>query len=88
MKENVEAGRDETYGWARRHSLFEPYDFSIYYDHLWDDKAELAKAARRWQQEHLLERKRALEEQMAELQRRMEILDADLERNEVEEFTS
>lgn len=82
------AERSETYGWARRHGLYEPYDFAIQYDHLWGGMEDVIEAARRWQRRHLTERKKRLEGELAELRRRIEIVDAHLERNETEEFGS
>lgn len=81
-----DAERDATYGWARRQSLRKPYDFAIYYGHLWDEKAALVEAARRWERDLLHEVEADIEEKIAELRRELEIVKNDLERNETKEF--
>ena len=74
--------RMKTYGWARQHGLNDPYDFAIQYEEYWGDKERLAELARAWERQHLLERRRRLEEDAEELRRRIELVDNGLERIE------
>jgi hypothetical protein len=80
------AARSETYAWARRHGLHDPYDFAIHCEDLWGDKAELAERARRWERDHLLGRKGRIEEEIKELRRKAEIVENGLERIETYEY--
>lgn len=86
MSLNDSPERNETYAWARRHGLRDPYDFAIHHEELWGDKAALAERARRWERDHLLDRKRRIEEEIKELQRRIEIVENGLERIETYEY--
>jgi hypothetical protein len=72
--------RNETYGWARRHGLHDPYDFAIMYEDHWGDKERLAERARQWERDHLLNRKKRIEEQMEELRRNLGLIESGLER--------
>jgi hypothetical protein len=74
--------RSETYAWARRHGLHDPYDFAITYEDTWGAKEELAECARRWERKHLMDRKQRIEEEMKELRRKAETIENGLERIE------
>jgi hypothetical protein len=76
--------RNETYGWARRHGLHDPYDFAIMYEEEWGNKERLAERARQWERDHLLNRKKRIEDEMEGLHRKLEIIESGLER--IEEY--
>lgn len=83
---NDSISRNEAYDWALRHGLYDPYGFAVHYDHLWESAPDLTQEARRWQRRHLQERKQRFEKQAEELRRKIEIVNAELERNETERF--
>lgn len=80
------AKRSETYAWARRHGLYDPYDFAIIYEELWGDKAKLVERARQWERKHLLDRKQRIGKEIEEMRRKVEIIENGLERIETYEY--
>jgi hypothetical protein len=72
--------RNQTYEWARRHGLHDPYDFAIMYEDYWGDKERLIELARQWMRDHLLNRKKRIEEQIDELRRNLVLIESGLER--------
>jgi predicted ABC-class ATPase len=71
--------RNRLYAWARTHGIYNPYDFAIMNEEHWGDKERLAEMARRWERDHLLDRKKRIEEQMEELRRKLEIVEGGLQ---------
>lgn len=74
--------RSKVYDWARRNSLYDPYDFALNYEEYHDDPGTLVHKARAWDHRHLTERRAQLEEEKADLDSRIQIIDNDLARNE------
>jgi len=72
----------KVYDWARRNGLHDPYGFAIYNEEYHDDPGTLTNLARAWEYRHLTERKARLEEEKAELESRIRIIDNGLECNE------
>ena len=76
--------RTHTYSWARRNGLHNPYDFALHHEDSWGDAAALKEAARAWERRHLLDRKKRLEEELALIQERIQMVTNALDRNDEE----
>lgn len=74
--------RSETYTWARRNGLHEPYDFAIRNEELWGDRVALRGAARSRERKRLMEQERRIEEELAEIGRKLQMVRDQLKRNE------
>jgi len=66
--------RTETYSWARRNGMHNPYDFAICHEESWGDQQALREVAFRWELRHLKEREAALEEEVREAQERLQMI--------------